>query len=209
MSDATGSLGARSLNGDLQIALNPNMAEKIERFGSVFAPGDKVMQTENDYDREVFNGDLGRVRRIDQTEGVLIVDFDGREVEYPFGELDALVPAVRDNNPQVAGLRIPRRGDHAGDATLHYARQKSRLHGCHTWQAPRRHRRATQGAGHRGSHPWIKETVDKAPGMAVSSHLKSTTMKRALSPAIAGAASTLGAAPCGCGVMSLGGDIMK
>jgi len=51
------------------------------------------MQTENDYDREVFNGDLGRVRRIDQTEGVLVADFDGREVEYPFGELDTLVPA--------------------------------------------------------------------------------------------------------------------
>lgn len=45
-----GVLGARSLNGDLQKALNPNMAEKIERFGSAFAPGDKVMQTENDYD---------------------------------------------------------------------------------------------------------------------------------------------------------------
>jgi ATP-dependent exoDNAse (exonuclease V) alpha subunit len=56
-----GALGARALNGDLQNALNPNMADKIERFGSSFAPGDKVMQTENDYDREVFNGDLGRV----------------------------------------------------------------------------------------------------------------------------------------------------
>jgi exodeoxyribonuclease V alpha subunit len=69
------------------------MAEKIERFGSIFAPGDKVMQTENDYDREVFNGDLGRVVRIDQTEGVLIANFDDREVEYPFAEVDALVPA--------------------------------------------------------------------------------------------------------------------
>ncbi len=54
-----GALGARALNSDLQKALNPNMAERIERFGSAFAPGDKVMQTENDYDREVFNGDLG------------------------------------------------------------------------------------------------------------------------------------------------------
>jgi exodeoxyribonuclease V alpha subunit len=88
-----GVLGARALNGDLQNALNPNMAEKIERFGSSFAPGDKVMQIENDYDREVCNGDLGRVRRIDQADGVLTAEFDGREVEYPFGELDALVPA--------------------------------------------------------------------------------------------------------------------
>jgi UvrD-like helicase C-terminal domain/ATP-dependent RecD-like DNA helicase SH3 domain len=69
------------------------MSEKIERFGSSFAPGDKVMQTENDYDREVFNGDLGRIKRIDETEGLLIAEFNGREVEYPFGELDTLVPA--------------------------------------------------------------------------------------------------------------------
>lgn len=66
------------------------------RFGrepSIFAPDDKVMQIENDYAREAFNGDLGRIRRIDQTESVLIAEFGGRKVEYPFGELDALVPA--------------------------------------------------------------------------------------------------------------------
>jgi exodeoxyribonuclease V alpha subunit len=51
------------------------------------------MQTENDYDRDVFNGDLGTVLRIDEAEGLLIGGFDGREVEYPFGELDALLPA--------------------------------------------------------------------------------------------------------------------
>ncbi len=102
-----GALGARALNGDLQNALNPNMTEKIERFGSSFAPGDKVMQTENDYDREVFNGDLGRVRRIDQTEGVLVADFDGREVEYPFGELDALVPAYATTIHKSQGSEYP------------------------------------------------------------------------------------------------------
>ncbi len=102
-----GALGARPLNGDLQKALNPNMAEKIERFGSAFAPGDKVMQTENDYDREVFNGDLGRVLRIDQTEGVLIADFEGREVEYPFGELDALVPAYATTIHKSQGSEYP------------------------------------------------------------------------------------------------------
>ncbi len=102
-----GALGARALNGDLQNALNPNMADKIERFGSAFAPADKVMQTENDYDREVFNGDLGRVLRIDQTEGVLIADFDGREVEYPFGELDALVPAYATTIHKSQGSEYP------------------------------------------------------------------------------------------------------
>ena len=51
------------------------------------------MQTENDYDRDVFNGDLGTVLRIDEVEGLLVAGFDGREVEYPFGELDTVVPA--------------------------------------------------------------------------------------------------------------------
>jgi len=54
-----GALGARALNADLQKALNPYPPSRVERFGSVFLPGDKVMQTENDYDKEVFNGDLG------------------------------------------------------------------------------------------------------------------------------------------------------
>jgi hypothetical protein len=53
-----GALGARSLNADLQKALNPNPSARIEKFGSLFAPGDKIMQTENDYARDVFNGDL-------------------------------------------------------------------------------------------------------------------------------------------------------
>src|SRR5271165_6836791 len=56
-----GGLGARSLNIDLQKALNPPGAEKIEKFGWTFAPGDKVMQIENDYDKEVYNGDIGYI----------------------------------------------------------------------------------------------------------------------------------------------------
>jgi exodeoxyribonuclease V alpha subunit len=88
-----GTLGARSLNADLQKALNLNPSARIEKFGAVFAPGDKIMQTENDYDRDVFKGDLGTVLRIDENEGLLVAGFDGREVEYAFGELDALLPA--------------------------------------------------------------------------------------------------------------------
>jgi exodeoxyribonuclease V alpha subunit len=73
-----GGLGARSLNIELQKALNPPGEACVERFGWTFGPGDKVMQVENDYDREVYNGDLGIVQRIDQEEGELIVVFDGR-----------------------------------------------------------------------------------------------------------------------------------
>jgi exodeoxyribonuclease V alpha subunit len=88
-----GGVGARSLNISLQAALNPSAEHKVERFGSTFAVGDKVMQIENDNERHVFNGDIGFVTGLDLDDGELIVDFDGREVTYPFGELDMLVPA--------------------------------------------------------------------------------------------------------------------
>jgi exodeoxyribonuclease V alpha subunit len=56
-----GGVGARSLNIELRAALNPAGDRKVERFGWTFAPGDKVMQIENDYDKEVYNGDIGTI----------------------------------------------------------------------------------------------------------------------------------------------------
>lgn len=87
-------LGAEALNARLQAVLNPPRGgPEVSRFGTSFRAGDKVMQTQNDYDREVFNGDLGRVVQIDEAERELVVDFEGRPVRYDFGELDELVPA--------------------------------------------------------------------------------------------------------------------
>ena len=83
-----GGLGARALNLELQQALNPPGELRIERFGQVFGPGDKVMQTENDYDKDVYNGDLGVIARLDPAAGELAVDFDGRTVGYSASELD-------------------------------------------------------------------------------------------------------------------------
>ena len=88
-----GGVGARSLNIALQAALNPAGERKVERFGWTFAPGDKVMQIENDYDKEVYNGDIGYVEDVDADAGELTARFDGRAVTYAFGELDTLVPA--------------------------------------------------------------------------------------------------------------------
>jgi exodeoxyribonuclease V alpha subunit len=90
---ARGGCGSRSLNVELQQRLNPDPAEQVERFGWRFAPGDKVMQVANDYEKEVFNGDLGTVETIDADAGELSVHFDGRELTYGWGELDHLVPA--------------------------------------------------------------------------------------------------------------------
>lgn len=102
-----GAMGARTLNADLQRALNPNPRAAIDKFGLLFQTGDKVMQMENDYDKEVFNGDLGTIARIDHEEGVLIASFDKREVEYAFGELDALVPAYATTIHKSQGSEYP------------------------------------------------------------------------------------------------------
>jgi exodeoxyribonuclease V alpha subunit len=88
-----GGVGARSLNIELQAALNPAGERKVERFGWTFALGDKVMQIENDYDKEVYNGDIGYIDDVDPDAGELIVSFDRRPVAFGFGELDTLVPA--------------------------------------------------------------------------------------------------------------------
>ncbi len=85
-----GELGARNLNQTLQQLLNPK-GDEVERFGYVYRTGDKVMQTENDYDKEVYNGDIGRITKIDSESSELIVDFEGRKVVYDFRELDELV----------------------------------------------------------------------------------------------------------------------
>jgi exodeoxyribonuclease V alpha subunit len=85
-----GSLGVRELNVRLQHELNPARADEpvVEKFGWQFRPRDKVIQTENDYDKDVFNGDIGQVVKIDPVERDVIIRFDQREVVYDFGELD-------------------------------------------------------------------------------------------------------------------------
>jgi exodeoxyribonuclease V alpha subunit len=85
-----GSLGIRELNVQLQNQLNPPQAEEpiIEKFGWQYRVRDKVIQTENNYDKDVFNGDIGQIVRIDPVEREVTVRFDQREILYDFGELD-------------------------------------------------------------------------------------------------------------------------
>ena len=84
-------LGARNLNQVLQEALNPgDGGPEIQRFGWTFRIGDRVIQTENDYNRDVFNGDLGLIEKINRIEQQMIVNFEGRQVEYDFADLDEL-----------------------------------------------------------------------------------------------------------------------
>ena len=102
-----GGVGARSLNIELQAALNPAGERKVERFGWTFAPGDKVMQIENDYDKEVYNGDIGYIDDVDPEAGELTASFDGRAVTYGFGELDTLVPAYAATIHKSQGSEYP------------------------------------------------------------------------------------------------------
>ena len=87
-------LGARNLNQVLQTALNPgDGGPEVQRFGWTFRLGDRVIQTENDYNRDVFNGDLGVIESINRIEQEMVVNFEGRQVEYDFGDLDEIALA--------------------------------------------------------------------------------------------------------------------
>ena len=85
-----GSLGIRELNVKLQAELNPPRPEEpsVEKFGWQFHIRDKVIQTENNYDKDVFNGDIGQIVKIDPVEREVTIRFDQREVAYDYGELD-------------------------------------------------------------------------------------------------------------------------
>lgn len=102
-----GGVGARSLNIELQAALNPAGEQKVERFGWIFAPGDKVIQVENDYDKDVYNGDIGMIEDVDVDEGEVAIDFDGRLVTFAFGELDTIVPAYATTIHKAQGSEYP------------------------------------------------------------------------------------------------------
>jgi exodeoxyribonuclease V alpha subunit len=84
-------LGAQEFNKRIQELLNPpGKVPQIERFGVCFRLGDKVIQLRNNYQKEVFNGDVGFVEVIDEEERELMVSFDGRRVAYEYGELDEI-----------------------------------------------------------------------------------------------------------------------
>ncbi|MDD5099911.1 MAG: ATP-dependent RecD-like DNA helicase, partial [Syntrophales bacterium] len=87
-----GIIGASNLNIELQNALNPG-DEGVRRFGRLYKVNDKVMQIANNYDREVYNGDIGRIISIDEEAQEVTVSMDDREIAYDYSELDELVHA--------------------------------------------------------------------------------------------------------------------
>jgi exodeoxyribonuclease V alpha subunit len=84
-----GLLGTVHLNRQLQQLLNP-LGASLERGGTIFRLGDRVMQLRNNYDKGIFNGDLGKVAAVDTEEGELTVDFDGKSVSFDADDLDEI-----------------------------------------------------------------------------------------------------------------------
>ncbi|MEQ1633310.1 MAG: ATP-dependent RecD-like DNA helicase, partial [Planctomycetota bacterium] len=101
-----GEAGADQLNRDLQDVLNPAKLE-VERGGKIYRSGDKVMQIRNDYDREVYNGDVGTILHVDAAAAKLWVRFLDRETEYRFEDLGDLVPAYAISVHRSQGSEYP------------------------------------------------------------------------------------------------------
>ncbi|MBE2232650.1 MAG: ATP-dependent RecD-like DNA helicase [Anaerolinea sp.] len=104
-----GAVGVAALNERLQAALNPPAAGKPERRigGRIFRLGDRVMQMRNNYDKDVFNGDLGQITALDLVEQTLAVRIDERTVPYDFLELDELVHAYAVSVHKSQGSEFP------------------------------------------------------------------------------------------------------
>ncbi len=101
-----GVVGATNLNMALQEALNQE-SEGLRRSGFIFKLSDKVMQIKNNYDKEVFNGDIGFVESVDMQERTLTVNFDGRNISYEASELDELVHAYATTIHKAQGSEFP------------------------------------------------------------------------------------------------------
>lgn len=101
-----GSTGTLNLNKELQQALNPN-TEQIVRGDKIFRLHDKVMQIRNNYDKDIFNGDMGHIIVIDREERELTIRFDERNIVYAFEELDEIVPAYAITIHKSQGAEYP------------------------------------------------------------------------------------------------------
>ncbi|MFP3121176.1 ATP-dependent RecD-like DNA helicase [Rickettsia sp. R2] len=102
-----GGVGARSLNIELQKILNPNYSNGITKFGQTFAIGDKVMQTENNYDKEVYNGDIGVINNINEQDQEVTINFYNRDVVYDYSDLDQITLAYATTIHKSQGSEYP------------------------------------------------------------------------------------------------------
>ena len=124
------------------------------------------MQIENDYDKEVYNGDIGYVDDVDPDEDELTARFDGRVLTYGFGELDTLVPAYAATIHKEPGLGVSRRRYPRPDAALLDAEAEPALHRGHAREAPGGAGGPEEGGRHRGAQRLGTEALVEAGRVA-------------------------------------------
>jgi exodeoxyribonuclease V alpha subunit len=101
-----GIVGAGNLNRALQLTLNPR-EEGVTRGDRTYRINDKVMQIRNNYDKDIYNGDIGRIAEIDYVRNEILVNFDGREVSYGFSDLDEIIMAYAVSVHKSQGSEYP------------------------------------------------------------------------------------------------------
>ncbi len=144
-------LGARNLNQVLQTALNPgDGGPETQRFGWTFRLGDRVIQTENDYNRDVFNGDLGVIESINRIEQEMVVNFEGRSGGLRFWRPGRNRPGLRPFDPQKPGVGVSLRRDSPAHPALHDAPTELALYGGYAGEEAGRPGRHEEGVGHGG-----------------------------------------------------------
>ena len=152
-----GGVGARLPNIELQAALHPAGDRKVERFGWTGAPGDKVMQIENDYDKEVYNGDIRTIDDVYFDSGELIASFDGRSLHTDWRARHAGA-RLRCDYPQKPGFRYPA-GPSRCSPSITPCCRGSRRYRRHARQEAGRTGRTEEGGRHRSAQRVGAETV--------------------------------------------------
>lgn len=101
-----GDIGASALNAALQQAINPR-GDSIRRGETLYRLGDKVMQVKNNYEKNIFNGDIGFITLIDDDDDKIRIKFDRREIEYTLSDLDEIMPAYAITIHKSQGSEFP------------------------------------------------------------------------------------------------------
>ena len=138
----------------------------MEKFGWQFRPRDKVIQTENDYDKDVFNGDIGQIMKIDPVEREVTVRFDQREVIYDYGELDEVSLAYAITIHKSQGSEFPAVVIPLATQQYMLLAAQPCLHGHHAGQKAGGRGWAEESACHRGAEQQDGATVFRAAGQA-------------------------------------------
>ena len=162
-----GLIGAGNLNQELQEVLNPGDSGLV-RGGRTYRVNDKVMQIRNNYDKEVYNGDIGRITRIDHELQEVKINMDGREVDYHFSDLDEVVLAYAVSVHKSQGSEYPAVIVPVHTPALHAPAEKPSLYRRHTGEGAGCSGWDQEGLGHCRQERQDPKTVYQAQGAVIA-----------------------------------------